>query len=520
MKFSPAFFVLFLAFPVLASAQLLNRAPQVLDEIAEPVDWQDGDVLKYAVSETRESALSIPLKNDHLVAERFRFWLKGDNSGNKLTFWFHHKPTDQWIAVPNIAIDFEGWRHFEIPAQSPFHRFHRSIDEFKLVVNAAEGAATSAGELELRRLELVTYKPFDAPLTKKDIPSPLFDTVGSPTAQQMKVGADIGVNLHMSIVNWLDNGDPKQRVDYAARSLPWIQDAKMMRGICLYGNPSEQWVQQNPEMMPKGGDGQYYAGGGAFTSPWNPDARDLWEDHIQDSLRQLRREGVLRLVELVEICPGEEGEVSFNWDQVWAFDEYAVREYRDYLKRLYQNKIELLNRDWNSQYRSFKVIHPPAEYYPDRENWVFCDFYRLSFLRYCIFLADAVLKVHEPDYWLWMTHSNPGYPLRHNSARYPIFYAENMRRLGILDYAQVAASWQHPEDVQLMQSMGIRVVGEIDVLPTVERLQEVFADSTKMGMDGVFVGVLEPHSENGKLTPLGEECQRLIRSFRENGTAQ
>ncbi|MBM82612.1 MAG: hypothetical protein CMJ78_18775 [Planctomycetaceae bacterium] len=151
---------------------------------------------------------------------------------------------------------------------------------------------------------------------------------------------------------------------------------------------------------------------------------------------------MLRHVELIELCPGEESEVSFNWDHVWAFDPHAIRAYRDYLRRLYRNRIDDLNADWASSHISFDEIVPPAEYYPDREHWVFADFYRLSMLRHCVFLADAVLEVHKPDYWLWMTHSVASYPQRHNAARYPIFYAENLRRLGLIDYAQTVPMWQ------------------------------------------------------------------------------
>ena len=63
--------------------------------------------------------------------------------------------------------------------------------------------------------------------------------------------------------------------------------------------------------------------------------------------------------------------------------------------------------------------------------------------------------------------------------------------------------------------MGIKVIGELDIVPTPSRLDVVFDESLKMGMDGVFVGVLEPHSDKDGLTPLGKHCHKRISRFRE-----
>lgn len=518
--------------PSFAWSQLLTKVPNVVGEITEPIPfdaghWSSiGDTrfetnqtpqratvrVNYSNSEsvTSEAGVQIRLREEHLIAERVRFWLKGDGSGNRLVLWLHHQQTGQWYGTPTIKLSFDTWRHFELPAPSPFHRFHRSADAIKLIVY---GEADDS-EIELGLPELVSYKPIDSPLERKDIPAPLFDTHGSPTAEQLKAGHEIGVNLHMTVVNWVDRGDPHTRVDYAARSLPWIRDARLMAGLSFYGNPSVEWARANPNMVVHRDGGHPYVGPGTFTSPWNPAARKLWRSHIRDCLLELRGKGVLQHVDLVELCPGEESEVSFNWEHVWAFDPHAISAYRAYLRRLYSNRIETLNADWASSYNSFDTIKPPALYYPDREHWVFADFYRFSMLRYCVFLADAVLEVHKPEYWLWMTHSVPSYPQRHNAARYPIFYAENLRRLGLLDYAQTVPMWQHPDDVRLMQSMGIKVIGELDIVPTPERLEQVFAESSETGMDGVFVGILEPHLDENGLTQLGEACRAHIARFR------
>jgi len=119
-------------------------------------------------------------------------------------------------------------------------------------------------------------------------------------------------------------------------------------------------------------------------------------------------------------------------------------------------------------------------------------------------------------YWLWMVHSLPCYPNRFNSARYPLFYTENLRRLGYMDYAQTAVlDWQGVEDVQYMQNLGgAKVIGEVDVIPTEERLEWTFDQCKKFGTDGMFIGILEQLSSEGKLTDIGKACQQRIQKFR------
>ena len=136
-------------------------------------------------------------------------------------------------------------------------------------------------------------------------------------------------------------------------------------------------------------------------------------------------------------------------------------------------------------------------------------------LRYCVFLADAVSEVFTPKYWLWMAHTLPRYPNRYYSARYPIFYSENLRRLGYVDYIHIAAlDWQGVEDVRRLQSLGgVKVIGEIDVVPTPKRLQWTFQQCDKFGTNGVFIGVIEHLTKEGKLTPIGELCRQLTTDF-------
>jgi hypothetical protein len=96
-----------------------------------------------------------------------------------------------------------------------------------------------------------------------------------------------------------------------------------------------------------------------------------------------------------------------------------------------------------------------------------------------------------------------------------LFYAENLRRLGCLDYAQTAAlDWQTREDIEHLEALGLRVVGEVDVRPTPDRLQWTSGQGRKFGMDGVYVGVLEPLSSAGTPTDFGTLCADLIKGYR------
>jgi hypothetical protein len=160
---------------------------------------------------------------------------------------------------------------------------------------------------------------------------------------------------------------------------------------------------------------------------------------------------------------------------------------------------------------------PVSEWYPDREHWIFTDFYRYSMVEYYVYLSKAVKEVVTPPYWKCMPHSLPTYPMRFYSARYPIFYAENLHRLGIFDYAQISAlDWQHKEDVEYIQSLGVKVIGEVDVSPTLYKLDYCFRQSQKFGMDGAFVGVMEllfSGTTSPTLTPTGVLCNQLISEF-------
>jgi len=457
--------------------------------------------------------LDYVLKEDHPAAERLRFWIKGDGSNSDLLVLCYYAPKEKWISLASVKLDFQGWRHLEIPAGNPIHRFHSAVTRFRFKITSIND--WFSGGIMLSGMELVTPKLVKLPLKEKEIPSPFFNTWGGADKEHISFAPKIGTTMHMAVIDGPTGGDASNRVDYATKAVEWCRDFGIMPGIAFYNNPGPAYMASHQDMLVKNSFGKRYdRHGGAFTSPWNPAAREMWREHIIRCLEHLKAREALQHVRLVELCPGEESEVSFEWGHVWAFDEHAIKAYHAYLETLYGNDIVKLNADWGSSHASFGDIVPPEAFYPDRAHWVFADFYRLSMLRYCVFLADSVRRSFTPEYWLWMTHTIGAYPQRFYAARYPLFYAENMRRLGCLDYAQLAAlDWQTPEDVDYLRRRGVRVIGEVDVAPTPERLEWTFGQCRKFGTDGVFIGVLEIHSEDGQLTSVGKLCRKLIQNF-------
>ncbi|MDP7132562.1 MAG: hypothetical protein QF437_18850 [Planctomycetota bacterium] len=477
-----------------------------------PSAHQGQAAVRLSIAPRRERALiEIRFTQKQIVAERFRFWLKGDRSNRDLVLHYTQPESDAEHQLAQIKLDFGEWRHLEIPASNPIHRFHGKSGSFRILVIGAHPTAT---HIQLSRLELVTYDPMGRPIVKKDIPAPVFDSWGGPARQQIEAGKRSGVNMHISPIHFLGHPAVNERVVYADKAVRWCRELGILSGISFYNHPSEDWLKAHPELLVKRRDGEVYAGSGAFTSPWNPEALKLWRTHIIDCLQAMKKSGGLKSVDVVELCPGEEGEVSYQWDHVWAFDKHAAAAWSEYLRTLYRNDISRLNDDWASAHKAFDEVAPPHDYYPDRAHWVFADFYRLSMLKYCAIQADAVREVFTPRYWLWLPHSLPSYPKRFFAGRYPLFYTENLRRLGCMDYAHLSAlDWHAREDVAHIQRNNVRVLGEIDVRPTRQRLEWTFEQSRKYKMDGVFIGVLEILSKDGVFTPLGKTNQKLIRSW-------
>ena len=246
--------------------------------------------------------------------------------------------------------------------------------------------------------------------------------------------------------------------------------------------------------------------------------RKLWRDHIATVLRWLAEEGVLEKIDVVMLSPVRR-EVSYQWDHIWAFDPYATAAYQDYLRRCYP-QIHHLNADWGTGYNAFEEI-APQQILPPPGLLGVSGLYRWSMLLWCVELAEVVQSFAPGQEYLWLTHSYDTYPLRFNSARYPYFYIENLKKLGLIHYANIAAlDWQSVEDMEHLTRLGVNLIAEIDVVPTPERLAWTFAQAKKYLCNGVYVGVLDNLSQDSTLTEVGRLCAELIRDFRDHLGAQ
>ncbi len=483
---------------------------------AKPAEW----TLPYNTQQPSPWVIELPPVSP--AAERFDVWLHADGSGNRLRVEAWYAPTEKWIEQAVLTLDSVGWQHLVIPAANPLHAFHPEVPQLRLSVVPGPAATATAGQLIFRRPLLVRTEPVAQPLPTHRPPAPVFDTWGGPRLDQFSHATAAGVTMHLIPVDFPDGRQVAERVRYAVKAIPPVDEAGLVVGLAFYPTPPADWLKANQELLCRGSEATYDRPGGAFLSPWHPAAERLLCEHVTEVLQYLDQQQLLDKIDLVELCPGEEGEISFEWDQVWAFDPYAIAAYRSFLSRHYGDDITAVNQDWGTTYASISEIVPPSDYRPDREHWVFTEFYRASMLRRCLVLADAVEAVFKPKYWLWMPHSIGNARQRFFSARYPAYYTDNLRRLGCADYVHVAAlEWQTPEDVWQLRATGVRTIAEIDVTPTPERLAWTFQQAERFGCDGVFLGAVEGlvAGEPTSLTRTGQLARDLTAKFRQRWTA-
>jgi len=479
---------------------------------AEPAEW----TLPYNTQQPSARVIKLPPVAP--AAERLDVWLKADGSGNRLLLEAFYAPAERWIEQALVTLDSINWQHLVIPAANPLHAFHPEVPQLRLSVVPGPAAIATAGQLVFRQPLLVRTEPVAQPLPAHRPPAPVFDTWGGPGLDQFSQATAAGVTMHLIPVDFPDGRPVAERVRYAVNAIPQAKAAGLVVGLAFYPTPPADWLKANQELLCRGPEAAYDRPGGAFLSPWHPVAEQLLCRHVTEVLQHLDQQDLLATIDLVELCPGEEGEISFEWDQVWAFDRYAIAAYRSFLSRHYGDNITAVNQDWGTAYASLNEIVPPSDYQPDREHWVFTEFYRASMLRRCVVLADAVEAVFKPKYWLWMPHSIGNARQRFFSARYPAYYTENLRRLGCADYVHAAAlEWQTPEDVRQLRATGVRTIAEIDVTPTPERLAWTFQQAERFGCDGVFLGVVEGLVEGRPpvLTSSGHLARALTAEFRQ-----
>ena len=544
------------AYACVSGEELAHLLPDVVHDVLRPLDdppedlsaWHVSPGVSLAVESTKERQLPVlkihysltkgavavhadravpkqpvtSIGDDSLppLGERLRFWLQGDSSGNLLTVSHYDRREGKWRTQAVLPLTNRCWQHVEIPATEPDYLFYRTTMAFRFAITRPDGGKPAEGSIRIAVLELVSSQPLPLPLMPTKLPSgPLFTSWGGVEQQQAMAAGRLGVRLHsVPVLFSADHAEPFLRqVEVVGVQMRWCHDAGMLAGLQFFNQPPKVWVKVHKDLFPLNSKRVPYCDhyfGGCALSPWNPVVQKLWRQHITATLRHLKQCDMLRYVDSVFLSPGEEGELCFNWDDVWAFDEYAIAAYRSYLRRCYGDRIETLNADWGTRYSNFETIAPPHDFVPNREHWVFQDFYRLSMLRWCVQLADAVREVFVPKYWNWMPHALPAYPGRYFSARYPIYYVDNLRRLGLIDIAHLPAiDWQGIEDMKYLKTLGVRVIGELDVVPTPDRLRVTFDNSRKYGYDGVYLGVLPNLLTNGKPTPTGKVCSELMKNY-------
>lgn len=534
-----------------AVAPAINRVPTVVRDHLEPLPFTgtanldrwtpgpgiqlatipanegDGLEIRYDLEGRNTATAEYAWPRPANAPERLRFWLDtpGSGWGRVLEIDAHHEPTDRWRHQATIDLEpwpsafSPSWRQIEVGAQNPFYRFHPTIDRLRFRLRRVHPEAPLTGTIVIGPVSGVRPRLVDGELPPPtDVRAPVFTTWGGAHQPHLEVGAAFGLTLHQAPVGFPNAGrTPAEVTRYAGQVARWTEAMDVAAALVFYGGPNQDWIDAHSHLAVRNARGEAYTRlGGMHLSPWHPGSLEFWRGHITRSLAQLRQAGLLEKFDTIKLYAGEESEISYEWSHVWAYDEHALKAYRAYLRAFYDNDLAALNRDWGSKHDAFENICPPSEYRPVRECWVFIDFYRLSMLRWCVALADVVGREYQPRHWLWLTHSLGTYPKRFYAARYPLFYTENLRRLGLIDYAQLSVlDWQGVEDVQLMRRMGVRVIGETDIVPSDERLRHLFAQCEKFRTDGVFLGILEHFSEDGRLTPKGELCRSLIEAFRK-----
>ncbi|MCM8806590.1 MAG: hypothetical protein NC926_01335 [Candidatus Omnitrophica bacterium] len=455
--------------------------------------------------------------------ERIFFKFKGDGSKNKIYVWGEYK--NQWY--PFVFFELKkNWQKIEF-APTPCYFFYKDFSKIKFVLKNFE-KNENQGEFILGGIYSTTPEIFFSKFkTQKNnhFNSKIFNTWGALSSledisKKVDILRELGINLHIFPISFEIEDKNKLNVELneICEKIKIVKQKGLLVGISFYNTPSSDIIKKYENLLLKNENNEYYSSGGCFFSIWHPVAKKIWKKHIVYALNYLKKKKVLNLIDVVFLCPGEESEISYNWNHIWAFDEYAIRSYQSYLRKLYQNSIKKLNEDWLTNKNSFEEILPPEKFYPDREHWTFLNFYRWSMLKWCYEITSYVKEVFSPKYFLWLPHTVDSYPQRFYSARFPHFYIWYLKKFGIIHFAHISAlDWHTQEDIKIIKPLKITIIGEVDVIPTVERLEWTFQQSKKYELEGVYIGVAENLFENNQLNKVGEKCKVLIEEFKKGG---
>ena len=328
-----------------------------------------------------------------------------------------------------------------------------------------------------------------------------------------KAAAQIGIDTHRIPIGWTN---PEGKHNYAGieKAIRCVSEAGMnvILHFCNHWVP-EWFKKEHPQAALRNAKRKTSWGSGP--SYWYPYTIRYTIRNITSCLQYLKDKGLLSRVAGIEIGVHMEGQLSYMWGNVWAFDDYALASYRWFLIGRYRGNIGALNKEWGTGYRSFWEIEPPREYEESAECRVFTEFYRANLLEAAMRMAEEAEKVWKPKVWLWLSH---GIEKRHRftSARYPVFYMRKLREAGYATHVitDVLGHWGAP-DVPKLKALGLTVIGEWAITPTAKEQRQQARMAWDAGCDGFFVGVLENLFEpDGTPTEVGRETAKIIRTWK------
>ena len=337
---------------------------------------------------------------------------------------------------------------------------------------------------------------------------------GIGSVERVEAAARIGVDAHRLPIGWPDENGRYDfsNFDEMIRALHRA-GIKVIVHFFNHGVPAWFW-KEHPEAKPCNFRGEKRE---TYASPWNPFVWEQVKKNMRTILSHLKETGLLQLVDGVEIGVGMEGQLSYEWDAFWAFDPYALKEYRSFLRSYFHNDLTQLNKAFSTNYKDFEEIFPPKEWNYSKECLLFEQFYRESIFKVAKELSDVVLEYFKPRIWYWMSHFIK-FPERYYAARFPLYYMRKLKGLGRADAVQVSVvpGWQNKEEVESLKRMGLTVIGEIYITPSPQEQREHARLAWELGCNGFFVGTLENlFDDKGNPTPTGSETEKLIKEWKE-----
>lgn len=337
-------------------------------------------------------------------------------------------------------------------------------------------------------------------------------------AARAQAAARIGIDTHRLPIGWPDATGRYDFEDFD-RKLRWLHEAGINVVVHFFNHFVPDWFwKRHPDARLCNAQGRRTGKFGP--SLWHPAVLEAIRRNETAILEHLRKAGLLKWVDGVDVGVGHEGQLTYDWTGYWAFDPHALAAYRWFLVGRYRGDVERLNREWGTQHRSFVELRPPTRYTRSRECEVFEEFYREGLLQGAIALSEPVAARVKPRIWFWMSHFVRERE-RHYAARYPLYYMRRLKKLGRATVVQVSVvpGWQTKEDIAGLKALGLRVIGEIHITPTAEQQRQHARLAWNLGCDGFFVGTLENlFHEDGTPTAAGRETARIIRNWRR-GTA-